>query len=298
MKLFDVVLLTQQEYLLPKTLSEYNQNILLEDALLRGALEKYNLRVARKGWDDADFDWSTTKYVVFRTPWDYFHRYAEFSAWLAKAVKQTSFLNHPETIFWNIDKHYLADLASKGFPVVKTQYIEAGTHITLRDVFTSFAIGEIIIKPAISGTARHTYRITEQVIDAHENIFQQLVAKECMLVQPFLESILTRGEITLVVLDGKFTHAVLKRAKTGDFRVQDDFGGTVHDYIAANDEKKFAEQVFQSLSPVPVYGRIDLVWGDDGNLLISELELIEPELWMRKNPTSASIFAEGILKYF
>lgn len=298
MKQFDIVLLTQQDYLFPEVLSEYNKNILMEDALLRAALEEKNLRVIRKSWDDTSFNWASTEFVLFRTPWDYFHRYDEFFLWLHQTAKLTQFINSIETVNWNIDKHYLIDLQQKNIPVVETHMIEAGTTTTLLEEYKKCGHSEIILKPAISGTARHTYRITADTVQQHENIFQQLIQKESMLIQPFLESILTKGEITLVVMGGKFTHAVLKQAKSGDFRVQDDFGGTVNIYHASEKEIQFAEYIFQSIKPIPFYGRVDLVWDKNDALVVSELELIEPELWMRFNPSSAKILAEKIYTTF
>ncbi|MFN0275063.1 MAG: RimK family alpha-L-glutamate ligase [Chitinophagales bacterium] len=299
MKQFDIVLLTQEKYVFPEELSEYNKNILIEDALLRAALEENNLRVIRKSWDDRNFNWEEAKYIVLRTPWDYFHRFDEFFSWLETTSQVSEFINPLETIKWNIDKHYILDLASKNIPIVPTIIIEPGTATTLAQEFEKAGYKEIIIKPAISGTARHTYRITETSIEIHEKIFRELVLKESMLIQPFLESILTKGEITLVVLGGRFSHAVLKKAKQGDFRVQDDFGGTVHYYDASKTEIELAEQIMQSVSPLPLYGRVDLVWDENDDLVVSELELIEPELWMRFKPSSAKVLAEKIYqKYF
>ena len=97
-----------------------------------------------------------------------------------------------------------------------------------------------------------------------------------------------------MVFNGKFTHAILKKAKAGDFRVQDDFGGTVHPYEPTAPEIAFAEAVFAACDILPAYGRADIVWDEDGNHLLSELEIIEPELWMRNHPPSAKHFAEGI----
>jgi hypothetical protein len=115
-----------------------------------------------------------------------------------------------------------------------------------------------------------------------------------MLVQEYLPTITTRGEASLMVFNGSFTHAVLKKAKIGDYRVQDDFGGTVHLYHPTSKEIQFAEKVFAACEIVPAYGRADIVWDEDGNHLLSELEIIEPELWVRNNPDSAKIFARGI----
>jgi len=99
-----------------------------------------------------------------------------------------------------------------------------------------------------------------------------------------------------MVIDGKFTHAVLKIAKKGDFRVQDDFGGTVHNYKPTSEEIDFAERVVKACELNPIYARVDMFTDNDGQLAVSELELIEPELWFRKNPDAADKLAFAIKK--
>ena len=97
-----------------------------------------------------------------------------------------------------------------------------------------------------------------------------------------------------MIFDGKFSHAILKKAKEGDFRVQDDFGGTVHDYSPSKEEVEFALKVIKACKSAPLYGRVDIVWDQEKNIYLSELEIIEPELWIRNHPKSAESIAEAI----
>ena len=97
-----------------------------------------------------------------------------------------------------------------------------------------------------------------------------------------------------MLFDGKFTHAILKKAKDGDFRVQDDFGGTVHNYIANTEEIEFAEFTASCCPEPPIYARVDAFTDNNGNLALAELELVEPELWFRFNAASADELARGI----
>ena len=99
-----------------------------------------------------------------------------------------------------------------------------------------------------------------------------------------------------MVFNGNYSHAVLKKAKLGDFRVQDDFGGTVNSYDPTKEEIAFAEKVFQSCKSMPLYGRIDIVWDENRKFYLSELEIIEPELWIRNYPKSAERIAEAVKK--
>ncbi|MBK7407017.1 MAG: hypothetical protein IPJ40_02440 [Saprospirales bacterium] len=298
MKLYDITLLTESRYERPVNPDWYKQNILTEDRLLQEALERRGLNVARVDWARTDFDWRSTSFALFRTTWDYSHRAAEFSAWLDKVSLQTELVNPLALIRWNMDKHYLHDLEARGVHSVPTLFLEPGETATLRELHTRTGWIHTVLKPAVSGGARHTYRLNPENLEAHEAIFRQLVASESMLLQPFQENILTQGEKALMVLGGQFTHAVLKRAKPGDFRVQDDFGGAVYAYNPTKEEIDFAELAFAVCDPSPLYGRVDLVADNEGRLAVVELELIEPELWFRYYPPSADVLADSLLALF
>lgn len=298
LKKYDVVLLTEQKYINPSTVDWYTDQVLTEDGLVLDALEKSGLHAIKKDWADPDFDWSTTRYALFRTTWDYFHRFQEFDIWLDKAASLTQLINPIELIRWNMNKHYLLDLADKGVPIVPSVFIEQGTKQSLKEIFKNTGWENAVIKPAISGAARHTYKINASNIREHETIIAQVLKHESMLIQPFLAKIETKGEVSHVVIDGKFSHSVLKKAKEGDYRVQDDWGGTVHSYKPNAAEIEFAENVARSCFPIPTYARVDLMWDDDGLLALGELELVEPELWFRKNPKAAEDLAKAIKKLF
>lgn len=91
-----------------------------------------------------------------------------------------------------------------------------------------------------------------------------------------------------------YTHGILKIAKEGDFRVQDDYGGTVHDYQATAEEIAYAEHAVKSCPEMPVYARVDVFLDNQNRLALAELELIEPELWFRNHPEAADELAKGI----
>lgn len=293
----NITILTCKAYLLPQPGNTYVENIFTEYELLKEALEAKGMTVERTFWDDPNYDWGNTKAVVFRTIWDYFERFDEFWPWLETMKEKTNLINPFSLIEWNIDKHYLKDLEEKGIQIVPTYFVDKGKHQSLQKVSEVMGWKDIVIKPAISGAAFHTYKIFENEISENEVFFKQLVSERDMLVQEYQETITTLGEASLMVFNGKYTHAILKRAKAGDFRVQDDFGGTVHPYTPTKEEIAFAEKVFSVCNPVPAYGRADIIWDISGNIFLSELEIVEPELWVRNHPASASDFAEGIMQF-
>ncbi len=294
---FDVTLLTDNRYHEPVNPDWYAQQILDDDALLRTALEALGLRVTRIYWDDPTFDWSQTHCAVFRTTWDYFDRFPEFSQWLETTSQLTQLINPPELIHWNIDKHYLQDLSENGVRIPPTNFIETGDNRTLEQVAVESGWPELILKPAISGAARHTYRLTTTDLSHLEDVYRSLIQEEAMLLQEFQHRVVTEGEVSLMVIGGHYTHAVLKTAKAGDFRVQDDFGGKVQSYNPSQEEVQFAERVVSLCRPHPVYARVDMIRDNSGQICLSELELIEPELWLRNHPSAANQLAAALKQH-
>lgn len=292
----DITLLTCRAYYKPDNVTPYIQNILLEQELLKSAFEAQGLKVDITYWDNPTYEWQETKSVLFRTIWDYFERFDEFWEWLEQVKTKTRLINSYEHIKWNIDKHYLKDMSSWGIETVPTYFADKGCNMKLHEIAKRNQWKDLVIKPAISASAFKTYKILANEIQANEKLFNSLVQERNMLVQPYFETITQLGEASLMVFDGKFTHAILKKAQPGDFRVQDDFGGTVHNYIPTKAEINFAEKVFETCKTKPVYGRVDIVWDNDKNFYLSELEIIEPELWIRNYPKCAERIAEAVDK--
>lgn len=291
----DITILTQQSYLNPEAGNPYTDNILLERKLIVDALKQKGLTVQTKSWDDSSYDWSQTRAVVFRTIWDYFERFEEFSVWMERVKTQTQLINSHELVQWNIDKHYLQDTEKKGIAIVPTAFVDTGYYQSIEAVCSAKGWSDVVIKPAIAGGAFHTYKVLESERADYEALFKSLVAERDMLIQPYIKSIATRGEASLMIFNGEYTHAILKKAKAGDYRVQDDWGGTVHPYTPSDEEIAFAKACFAACPSKPVYGRADILWDEDGRILLGELEIIEPELWVRHAPESAIVFAQGIL---
>ena len=295
--MYDIVILTDHRYVKPKEVDWYVKQVLDEDEILLSSLKKKGLNVCKKDWADSEFDWTKTRYAIFRTTWDYFQKFNQFLNWIEITKNKTTFINSAEIIKWNIDKHYLKDLLEDGINIAPTLFIEKTDKTSLIRLFKSTNWKEAVIKPAVSGAARHTYRINLKNYHQYESVFQQLIKEECMLFQKYLPNITKMGEISLVMIGGKYTHAVKKIAKKGDFRVQDDHGGTVEEYHASSKEIEFAELCLEKCAYNPIYARVDIVYDDSNQVSLSELELIEPELWFRKNPESANLLADEIYNF-
>lgn len=300
MKVIDIVLLTADKYLDGRQQGALVQNVRIEDGLVAEALENEYLRIAIKSWSDPNFDWSSTKYVLVRTPWDYFHRSNEFMEWFEATSQKTEFINQEGLIQWNFDKNYLSNLEQKGVRIPKTYFVSQGAELTLSSAIkkAEHLFGKPcetwVLKPCVAAGAFHTYKFDASEVDLFEDTFQKMIANADFMLQEFQENIVRKGEISLVLFGSTFSHAVLKQAKSGDFRVQDDYGGTVTLYEASQKEIDFALKVVNACDELPCYSRVDILEDNEGELALAELEIFEPELWFRLQPESASLLAKTI----
>lgn len=297
--MLDLVVLTDHRYVDPEEPTSYVLDVLKEDQLVIDACRNLGLTVDRKSWDDPDFDWSTTRSVIFRSTWDYFDRFDEFRQWLVKVKSLTRFINPQELVFWNVDKRYLLDLEANGVEIVPTHIVNTGDKENLKEIADVNNWREVVIKPTVSATAKDTHRLTYQELlqPSIQDMFNDLCLRQTMMVQPFLGRVLEEGELSVIVIGDKVTHAVRKVAKSGDYRVQSDFGGSIRLEEPDAETITFAEEVV-SLCPVkPLYARVDLIRNDRGDWNLSEMELIEPELWFRLQPDAAAALSLSIKQY-
>jgi hypothetical protein len=292
--MYDIVILTERRYDKVQNRNWYTDQVILEDQIVQISLEKKGFKVVRVPWDIPNFDWTKTKFALFRTTWDYFDRYEAFLTWFEKTRKELIFINDPKLIYWNLDKHYLLDLKREKIKIPKTIFLDRGHKKKLKKILQSVSWDKAVLKPAIGAAARETFLITRNNYQKHEKDLQRLCKNESMLFQEFQYRIQNQGEISFIMIGGKFTHAVLKKAKAGDFRVQDDFGGSVQDYHPSKNEIEFAKFAIRSCPKTPIYARVDAFYDNENELCLGELELIEPELWFRKCPAAADILAEEI----
>jgi glutathione synthase/RimK-type ligase-like ATP-grasp enzyme len=252
------------------------------DALLRSALEKLGVRVDVQVWDRIA---PSNEIVCVRSTWDYHHRPDDFRQWVTSWRSRPGLLwNAPETILWNMDKIYLRSLDAQGIAIPETMFFAAQVPPDL----SMAQANALVVKPRISATALGTYRVDHRMPLTADQMAPLVRAGS--MVQRFVPEILEEGELSLMFFGGRYSHAVRKRAAAGDFRVQSDFGGTVAVHRASAQERRFAERVLACIPAPWVYARVDVVQSREG-LLLMELELIEPELFLTWTPQAAASFA-------
>jgi glutathione synthase/RimK-type ligase-like ATP-grasp enzyme len=230
-------------------------------------------------WSDPAVDWSSFDAIVIRSTWDYFLRAREWADWLDRVeTAGVPMLNPLKVVRWNSHKSYLEQLAGAGVPVVDTVMTRGSAPVDLADLMAGAGWEDAIVKPAIDGGAARLFRVSD-VHDAQAR-FDELTAAGDVLVQPFLPSIETEGELSLFYFGGELSHTVVKRPKEGDIRVQPQHGGAYSAVGPTSEGIHVAERVFDAIEADLLYARVDLVRATDGTLQLIELEVIEPLLFL------------------
>lgn len=264
-----------------------------DDLLLVPALAALGLAAEPSVWNDPAVDWSSFDAIVIRSPWDYFERVAEFRAWLQARVAGRSLLcNSGDVLTWNFDKHYLEELASKGVSVVPTVCVARGEKPDLAGLASARGWKEIVIKPSISGGGYRTHRLRVDDAGAQASEVEGILRDRGLLIQPFLPEI-AEGELSLLFFDGVFSHAVRKRPKPGEYRVQFQFGGSTETVDADSTLVEQARLCVLAAPSLPVYARVDGVI-KDGQFLLMELEAFEPLMFLSSHPEAPARFARAV----
>lgn len=253
-------------------------------------------------WNDHTVAWDKFDAVVARSCWDYTVHYADFLRWIDRVTSLgVAMWNAPATLRWNSSKTYLHDLTIGGVRTVPTFWLlpddARASNASLATILSDTGWNDAVVKPIVSNSARETWRLSLEDArvnaSAHDERLRRLVAQHGVMVQPFVPEIQSGGEWSILFFAGAFSHAVVKRAAPGDFRVQREFGGTHEPVTPTSTVLRQAEVALGSAPGESVYARVDgVVVG--GNLVVTELELLEPSLFLDAHPEAPSRLAAAI----
>ncbi len=267
------------------------------DVALHAALDARGVAYDRPLWHDATIDWSTYDLAIVRTPWDYTEDRAGFLAWAERAAAQVPMENPPDVLRWNTHKSYLIELEDRGVPVVPTVWLGQGDSVDLARLCCARGWGEVVVKPTVAAGADGLLRVGPSEADrraAQGHVDALLVTGDAM-VQPFRHRI-SEGELSLVAIEGRVTHAVRKLPAEGDDRVQGRFGGRYAPEVASAEAVALAEWILQSVGSPLLFARIDLLLADDGTLELGELEATEPDLYLEHSERGTEMLVDAIVR--
>jgi glutathione synthase/RimK-type ligase-like ATP-grasp enzyme len=253
---------------------------------LDAALASHGLASRWVAWDDLTVDWGMAEVVAVRSTWDYERRLGEFLGW-ASGVGP-ALLNGVNVFRWNTDKAYLVDLEKTGLPVVPT--VAADTVFEVRAAADEYGLA--VVKPRVGAGGRGLEVVSDGSVwlpqEGHQGPW---------VVQPLVESIHHDGEISVFVIAGRPISQVQKLPGTTDIRVHEQYGGTTRPVELSPDAASLAAEavaaVVDLLGEEVVYGRVDMMRFED-RLVVSEIELTEPGLYLDVLPLNALPFAEAV----
>jgi glutathione synthase/RimK-type ligase-like ATP-grasp enzyme len=266
----------------------------VDDAPLFSAFGERGVEAVRVPWTQlgAGFD-----AALLRTPWDYADRLAAFLDWAEDFHAHTPLWHPPDVLRWNLDKRYLFELRDAGLPIAPSLLLQSDEGGRLVDALRRWGVERAFLKPVVGASARHTLRFS--AVDAPAAAAWMASVGETMILQPYLESVETQGEISAIVIDGEITHGVVKRPVPGDYRVQDDHGGTDAPVPVSDSLRRLTEAAWAAaedrLGRRLLYGRVDALSLATGEWVLNELEIVEPSLFFRHAPHAAGALADAFL---
>lgn len=275
---------------------------------LLAACADLGLRAEAVCWDDPQARWADFDAVVLRSTWDYVPRLPRFLIWAETVARQTRLFNPRELVRWSTDKHYLADLAQAGVPVVPTAFVEPGEDVraalesALGGRFGASRIAppdEFVAKPAVGAGSKDALRLGRREGERARLHVERLLADgRSVLLQPYLGAVDEHGETAAIYIDGRFSHAIRKGPllRRGADAVDGLFAPEeIRARELDKEEGRVAKLAFNAVpGDVPLYARVDLLRGAEGQPVVLELELVEPSLFFDCDPGAARRFAEAL----
>ncbi len=256
-----------------------------DDAPLLTALAGAGHDADLVAWDDPAVAWGSFDAVLIRTTWDYHTRREAFVAWAAEVESRTRLFNAAEVVRWNTHKGYLLELEERGAPTVPTAWLAQGDRVDLAALAGARGWREVVLKPAIGAGGD---RIARVLPGDGQALLDALTAVGDAMVQPYVPTIATAGELSVILFEGEVSHAVRKVPAAGGLLVQIEHGGIYEPLPEVPpDAAALARWVVDAAGHDLLFARVDLLVDEAGSWLVNELEVTEPGLFMHLVPDSA-----------
>jgi hypothetical protein len=145
----------------------------------------------------------------------------------------------------------------------------------------------------VSASGYETWQVRSGNTGKAQRKLDGLLAGRDMMVQPFMPSVESPGERSLMFVEGQHTHTVRRSAPFGAGVGEMAETRTVE---AAPDEAALAYKVLHAAGRLTLYARVDLARDNEGVPRLMELELIEPSLFLAHAPLAARMLAAAIAR--
>ena len=263
-----------------------------QDMLIR-ALQSEGVDVGVAVWDDPQVLWENARLCVLRSCYDWFCQRNRFLAWAEAVSRHTQLLNPLEIVKRYSRKDYVEDLPAS-LPVIPTLFVEQ-VDAGMREM-RARGWNQVVLKPWI-GIAS----IGIHYVDAREDgtarvLTKMLSTSQKVLAQPLLDRVVTQGEMSVIFIDSKVSHTVIKiPADSAEHRsTMSHEWATVAPICPSEHPLAIARAAMPDSGSL--FGRVDLLPGPDGKWLVSEIEMATPLLYFDQCPTAAGRLANAIVR--
>ncbi|HEX6063164.1 MAG TPA: hypothetical protein VFZ04_03035 [Longimicrobiales bacterium] len=263
-----------------------------DDQVLIAAMRSAGLTPISVIWDQPA-DWHSFDVVVLRSIWDYHLKYQRFLEWLDHLDRNgVTVYNSTDVVRWNADKRYMLELEQRGVRITPTVLSATGDERDLAEIARETGWRHLVVKPTVASTGYETWMTEAPVTPSAEKRLREQRARMNVLVQEFASGV-HAGEVSMVFLNGEYSHSVIKRAAGDEFRVHIEHGGTVESVEPGPAQIEWARSVVGTIERPWVYARVDAV-NDSSGPMVMELELLDPELFFKYDADAANQFIRAI----
>jgi len=264
----------------------------IERRALEAGLAGQGMELSTHRWMEDGVDWAGFDAALVLAVWDYQDRPQDFLGRMDLIQRAgCAVFNSPELVRWNIRKTYLRDFEAKGVAIVPTIWSETPDAAAVRAAFDTFGTDSVVLKRQVGAGARGQQKFARA--SAPES---GVLLDRAGMIQPFIASVASEGEYSFLFVDGEFSHALVKRAAKGDYRIQESYGGKSTKVEPPVADITQARAVLEALEAAPLYARVDMVRGADGRLMLMELEVIEPYLFPVEGPRIGEMIGAALKK--
>lgn len=244
------------------------------------AAKELKIDLVFANWNDEQINWTDFDAAVIRSTWDYVPIRDKFLKKTKEISNETKLFNSHEVMSWNTDKKYLLELEAKGVPIIPTKFVH---NIEEAKDAISWAFGKansIAIKPNVGAGARLAGK-ANSVQEALTFVGEILKAKRVAMIQPYVSSVDDEGEKAIIIINGQISHVAKKVPAL-----------TVGGHGDAAGSQEITDEIIEIVETVSkaveewddlLFARVDVVRLDN-KLVLMELELTEPWLFMQFRP--------------
>ena len=260
-----------------------------DQEIMLASLRAAGVDASLAAWDDDSVDWAGFELVVLRSTWNYHQHLDAFCQWLDRASSATLVVNPAPVVRWNLHKGYLRELERAGLPIVPTAFVDANEPADLAQILRERGWSDVVIKPCVSAGSARTRRYPEGRSPEAAGFQASITATDDAMIQPYISSVADGGERSAVWIAGEPTHAIVKQPR---FDTDDE---SVSDALPVTDtERDMLARCLDVAGEGLLYARLDTMRASDGSIMISELELIEPSLFLLQSEAATRRFAAAV----